>query len=49
MCFEILKVASDHLQAKLRSSLKEAIDNEEKQALNKSFVKSAPDPNQPAA
>jgi len=34
MCFEILEVASDHLQAKLHASLKAAIEKEEKRTAN---------------
>jgi len=35
MCFEILEVASTHLQAKLHGSLKVAIEEEEKKTPNK--------------
>ena len=35
MCFEILEVASNHLQAKLHGSLKVAIEEEEKKTPNK--------------
>jgi hypothetical protein len=35
MCFEILEVASNHLQAKLHASLKTAIEEEQKKTPNK--------------
>jgi hypothetical protein len=41
MCFEVLEVASNHLQAKLHASLKEAIEWEEKETPHKSVEATA--------